>query len=77
MTKIEKEKIHVDSLVRLGFGVTLFRDTILELIGIFIFISIFVSPIIYGYTTGKGYDSSIHVMSYLEDRSLGNLGYAQ
>lgn len=48
-TKLEKKIAKSDPLVRLGFGVTTFRDTILELIGIFTWISILMSPILYGY----------------------------
>lgn len=63
-------------MVRLGFGVTTFRDTILELIGIFLWITLFVSPMIYGYYKADGY-GSIHLLQAYEGRSLGNLGYSQ
>ena len=79
-TALEKKKAKADPLVRLGFGVTTFRDTILELIGIFLWITLFVSPMIYGYYNADGYGSKMHKLQAYggyEDYTLGNLGYSR
>ena len=77
LTKIERLKCKTDKLVRLGFGMTTYRDTIIELIGIFLFISVLCVPQIFGYYNCDGYRNSIHTPVYLEKFTLGNLGYSQ
>lgn len=54
-TKLEKLKSQSDSLQRLGYGVTTYRDTIVHLIVIFVLISILATPQILGYYNGGGY----------------------
>ena len=65
----------IDPLFKLGFGVCIFRDNLLKLIGMFTFFSLLVTPQIYTYANGGAY-SSMHTVDYLELYSLGNLGYS-